>query len=92
MLKPKFLLVQGRALPQSDESLQSFPFNWSDEFPLIQQLGFDGIEWIYDKKSEFTNPILDSSESQKIKTISKKHNVSLENIVFDWFIVHPLFH
>jgi len=62
-----------------------------DEFPLIQQLGFNGIEWIYDKKSEFTNPILDSNESQKIKTISKKYNVSLENIVFDWFIVHPLF-
>lgn len=91
MLKPKFLLVQGRALPQSDESLQSFPFNWSDEFPLIQQLGFDGIEWIYDKKSEFTNPILDSEESQKIKSISKKFNVSLENIVFDWFITHSLF-
>ena len=91
MLKPKFLLVQGRALPQSDESLQSFPFNWSDEFPLIQQLGFDGIEWIYDKKSEFTNPILDSEESQKIKSISKKFNVSLENIVFDWFITNSLF-
>ena len=54
LLKPKFLLVQGRALPQTDESLQSFPSNWMDEFPLIQQLGFDGIEWIYDKKSEFT--------------------------------------
>ncbi len=91
MLKPKFLLVQGRALPQSDESLQSFPSNWMDEFPLIQQLGFDGIEWIYDKKSEFTNPILDSNEYQKIKKILKKYNVSLENIVFDWFIVHPLF-
>ena len=91
MLKPKFLLVQGRALPQSDESLQSFPFNWSDEFPLIQQLGFDGIEWIYDKKSEFTNPILDSEESLKIKSISKKFNVSLENIVFDWFITNSLF-
>ena len=91
MLKPKFLLVQGRALPQIGESLQSFPSNWMDEFPLIQQLGFDGIEWIYDKKSEFTNPILDSNESQKIQTISKKHHVSLENIVFDWFIVNPLF-
>jgi hexulose-6-phosphate isomerase len=91
LIKPKFLLVQGRALPQSDESLQSFPSNWRDEFPLIQQLGFNGIEWIYDKKSEFSNPILDSNESQKIKTISKKYNVSLENIVFDWFIVHPLF-
>lgn len=91
MLKPKFLLVQGRALPQTGESLQSFPSNWMDEFPLIQQLGFDGIEWIYDKKSEFTNPILDSNESQKIQTISKKHHVSLENIVFDWFIVNPLF-
>ena len=58
LFKPKLLLIQGRALPQSDELLQSFPSNWMDEFPLIEQLGFDGIEWIYDKKSEYNNPIL----------------------------------
>ena len=55
LFKPKLLLIQGRALPQSDELLQSFPSNWMDEFPLIEQLGFDGIEWIYDKKSEYNN-------------------------------------
>ena len=91
LLKPKLLLVQGRALPQSDESLQSFPSNWIDEFPIIEQLGFDGIEWIYDKKSEYNNPILDSNEHPKIKTLSKKYNVSLDNIVFDWFIAYPIF-
>ena len=90
MFKPKFLLVQGRTLPQIDESLQSFPSNWIDEFPLIEQLGFDGIEWIYDKKSEYSNPILNSNEYSKIQSLSKKYNVSLENIVFDWFIAHPL--
>ena len=89
MFKPKFLLVQGRALPQIDESLQSFPSNWMDEFPLIEQLGFNGIEWIYDKKSEDSNPILNSNEYSKIQSLSKKYNVSLENIVFDWFITHP---
>jgi len=90
LFKPKFLLVQGRALPQGDEPLQSFPSNWMDEFPLIEQLGFDGIEWIYDKKSEYNNPILNSYGQSKIKTISKKYHVSLENIVFDWFVTHPL--
>jgi len=90
LFKPKFLLVQGRALPQNDESLQSFPSNWMDEFPLIEQLGFDGIEWIYDKKSEYNNPILSSYEQSKIKMISKKYHVSLENIVFDWFVAYPL--
>ncbi len=90
MFKPKFLLVQGRTLPQIDEYLQSFPSNWMDEFPLIEQLGFNGIEWIYDKKSEDSNPILNSNEYSKIQSLSKKYNVSLENIVFDWFIAHPL--
>ena len=66
LFKPKFLLVQGRALPQGDEPLQSFPSNWMDEFPLIEQLGFDGIEWIYDKKSEYNNPILNSYGQSKI--------------------------
>ena len=89
MLKSKFLLVQGRALPQIDESLQSFPSNWIEEFPLIEKLGFDGIEWIYDKKSEYNNPILNLDQHENIKMISKKYNVSLENIVFDWFITHP---
>ncbi|RZD47322.1 MAG: hypothetical protein CXT78_02690 [Thaumarchaeota archaeon] len=90
MFNSKFLLVQGRALDQNDESLQSFPSNWMDEFPLIEKLGFDGIEWIYDKKSEYDNPILNLQEQLNIKKISKKHNVLLENIVFDWFIIHPL--
>ena len=90
MFKPNFLLVQGRALPQNNELLQSFPSNWMDEFPLIEQLGFDGIEWIYDKKSEYSNNILNLQEHLNIQTISKKHNVSLDNIVFDWFIAHPL--
>jgi hexulose-6-phosphate isomerase len=90
LFNSKFLLVQGRALDQNDESLQSFPSNWMDEFPLIEKLGFDGIEWIYDKKSEYDNPILNLQEQLNIKKISKKHNVLLENIVFDWFIIHPL--
>ena len=90
MLKSKFLLVQGRALNQNDDLLQSFPSNWIEEFPLIEKLGFDGIEWIYDKKSEYNNPILNLDQHENIKMISKKYNVSLENIVFDWFIIHPL--
>lgn len=90
LLKSKFLLVQGRALNQNDDLLQSFPSNWIEEFPLIEKLGFDGIEWIYDKKSEFDNPILNLEQHENIKMVSKKYNVSLENIVFDWFIFHPL--
>jgi len=90
MLESNIILVQGRAIPQNDDALQSFPSNWMDEFPLIEKLGFNGIEWIYDKKSEFDNPILDLNKHQIIKTFSKKYNVSLENIVFDWFLVHPL--
>jgi L-ribulose-5-phosphate 3-epimerase len=90
LFKSKFLLVQGRALNQNDESLQSFPSNWMEEFPLIEKLGFNGIEWIYDEKSEYNNPILNLQEHQNMKMISKKYNVSLENIVFDWFITHPI--
>ena len=90
LLKSKFLLVQGRALNQNDDLLQSFPSNWIEEFPLIEKLGFDGIEWIYDKKSEYDNPILNLEQHENIKMVSKKYNVSLENIVFDWFIIHPL--
>ena len=86
----KFLLVQGRAIPQMNDSIQYFPSNWKEEFPIIHSLGFTGIEWIYDKKSELTNPILTKSGRMSMLDTSKKNNVDLENIVFDWFLVHPL--
>lgn len=90
MLTPNFLLVQGRALPQNDDSIQFFPDDWQKEFPIIRELGFRGIEWIYDKKSEKDNPILSSCGRKEILQISSQFEVKLENIVFDWFIFHPL--
>lgn len=86
---PKFLLVQGRALLQSD-TMQSFPYNWEEEIPLIQQIGFSGIEWIYDKKSQNYNPITTKQGQEKIKEITTKYNIKLENIVLDWFMEYPL--
>jgi L-ribulose-5-phosphate 3-epimerase len=89
-LNYEFLLVQGRTLSQLNDSIQYFPSNWDEEFPIIQSLGFTGIEWIYDKISELTNPILTQTGRMKMLNISQQYNVTLENIVFDWFLVHPL--
>jgi len=86
----QFLLVQGRGLKQESNLMQYFPSNWKEEFTIIQKLGFYGIEWIYDKKSESTNPILSDLGRKDMKELSQKYNVKLENIVFDWFIEHPL--
>jgi len=91
MSKAKFLVVQGRALKQTEDVIQHFPDNWQDEFPIIKKLGFYGIEWIYDKKSDHTNPILTSSGQKKMKLVSSQYGIKLENIVFDWFLHHPLF-
>ena len=43
-LNHKFLLIQGRSIPQTDNSMQYFPSNWKEEFPIINKLGFSGIE------------------------------------------------
>lgn len=86
----QLILVQGRTLPQVKNFLQCFPPNWKEEFPIIQSLGFAGIEWIYDKESELTNPILTKMGRYDMSNFSKTYNVKLENIVFDWFLVHPL--
>lgn len=91
LLPNDFLLVQGRTLPQENNLLQSFPSKWKNEFPLLSSLGFDGIEWIYDKYSENTNPILTSDGRKEMKNLSYNNNIQLENIVFDWFIEFPLF-
>ncbi|MGY5146746.1 MAG: sugar phosphate isomerase/epimerase family protein [Candidatus Nitrosopumilus sp. bin_7KS] len=90
MIKSKFLLVQGRTLPQTDSFLQRFPDNWELEFPIMQKLGFSGIEWIYDAFSENNNPIINQSGIKKMKLFSKKYHIKLENIVFDWFLKYPL--
>jgi L-ribulose-5-phosphate 3-epimerase len=88
--KFSFILVQGRSLSQIKDSIQYFPVNWKEEFPIIESLGFDGIEWIFDKDSELTNPLLTKIGRNEMLNFSKKYNVKLENIVFDWFLVHPL--
>jgi len=85
----KFLSVQGRTIPQIGNVMQYFPSNWKDEFPIINKLGFSGIEWIYDKNSELSNPILTENGRKEILYLSKKNNVNLENIVFDWFLSYP---
>jgi L-ribulose-5-phosphate 3-epimerase len=90
MIKSKFLLVQGRTLTQTDSFLQRFPDNWESEFPIMHKLGFSGIEWIYDTISENSNPIMSTSGINKMKLISKKYQIKLENIVFDWFLKYPL--
>ena len=87
--KFKFLVVQGRTLPQTEDSMQYFPLLWQDEFPLINKLGFYGIEWIFDKKSEINNPIITKTGRKNMKKLSQLHNVHLENIVFDSFLSYP---
>ncbi len=82
--------MQGRALPQIGDRLQYFPENWKDEFPLIDKLGFSGIEWIYDAISENSNPISNELGRNEMLGLSKKYGVDLENIVFDWFMTYPL--
>jgi L-ribulose-5-phosphate 3-epimerase len=90
-MKPRFLLVQGRSLDQLGSSIQYFPDNWKDEFSTMKKLGFYGIEWIYDKKSEISNPFLNEFGRKEIKFFSSKYDIHLENIVFDWFLHNPLF-
>lgn len=87
--KIRFLVVQGRALPQRGNTMQYFPPNWKIEFPIIYKLGFSGIEWIYDKKSELSNPLLTKTGRTDMLYASKKNNIDLENIVFDWFLSYP---
>jgi len=73
----KFLLVQGRAIPQIDNLMQCFPSDWKAEFSIINKLGFSGIEWIYDKTSELSNPLLTKAGRIEMRNISKKNNVDL---------------
>ena len=82
----KFLLVQGRAIPQIGEHIQYFPSNWKEEFPLIRPLGLSGIEWIYDKKSEeyeFSDDKKKELENVLVSKLRQGQLNKLSEIVYD---------
>ncbi len=84
-------IMQGRLIPPTDNRIQCFPReHWADEFALAQQAGLDCIEWIYDLYGADVNPLATEAGVEKIKELSRQHNVKILSICADYFMDKPL--
>jgi hexulose-6-phosphate isomerase len=88
---PKIGIMQGRLSNPHNDKIQSFPaLSWKQEFGKAERCGFDVIEWIFDEYKP--NPILLSDGISEIRSLCKKHNITINAICADYFMVEKLFH
>ena len=88
---PKIGIMQGRLSNPHNYRIQSFPvFSWKQEFEKAAEYGLDVIEWIFDEYKP--NPILSSDGISEIRSLCKKHNIAINAICADYFMVEKLFH
>ena len=85
----KIGFMQGRLTKSIENNIQTFPNDcWEDEFPIAEKIGYKRIEWIFD---DYENPILNIEQHEKIKLLSKKHEIIISSICADFFMIHKLF-
>ena len=83
--------MQGRLSEPHNDRIQSFPaFSWKQEFEKATKYGFEVIEWIFDEYEP--NPIMSSDGISEINLLCKKHNIAINAICADYFMVKKLFH
>jgi hexulose-6-phosphate isomerase len=88
---PKIGIMQGRLSNPYNDRIQSFPvLSWRQEFEKAAKYGFDIIEWIFDEYKP--NPILSSDGISEIRSLCKKHNITINTVCADYFMVEKLFH
>lgn len=87
-MKNSIGIVQGRLSKKVNNQIQAFPKNWSSEFKLLNKIGFDGIELIYDNNN---NPFLTKSYQTQLALLSKKYSIRLMSLSCDFSMHNPLF-
>lgn len=85
-------IMQGRLTPSKGRGIQFFPFdNWSREFELCSEIGFDEIEWIFDYDKYEENPLWTAEGIGRIKNIISSTGVNINSICFDYFMRRPFY-
>ena len=88
-MKPKIGIMQGRLSNQIGESIQYFPeLTWKEEFKKAYELGFNSIEWIFDKNK---NPLSSQEGISEILNVQKESGIKINSICADYFMEKKLF-
>ena len=83
-------IVQGRLTSSPKKRLQFFPKNWSQEFKIASQLGYDFIEFFTERKFNKKNPIWNSIWIKEYLKLSKKYNLKIINFCDDYIISNSI--
>jgi hexulose-6-phosphate isomerase len=85
-------IVQGRLSPPIDNHIQAFPLdNWKKEFQIYNELGISIIDWLFKYETVKENPLCSDSGIENIKYLCKKHNISINGVLSDYFMRKKLF-
>ena len=87
----KLGVMQGRLTPQSDDRIQFFPIiGWREEFSILNNLGISHLEWTFDRKGIFDNPILTINGCEEVNFLAKSFNVSISTATCDNLMNAPI--
>ena len=85
----KIGFMQGRLVKSIGNQIQYFPKDyWENEFPIAEKIGFRKMEWVFD---DYNNPILVENEHKKINSLCDNHQICINSICADFFMIHKLF-
>ncbi|MCM1426120.1 MAG: sugar phosphate isomerase/epimerase [Eubacterium sp.] len=84
--------MQGRLTEKGGFYPQSFPEeNWIQEFYLAENLGFDCIEWMFNKRQWNKNPVILEKELPNIITICQNTNMKITGICANYFMEDSIY-
>ena len=86
-MKYKFGITQGRLIPPSNGELQCFPGErWVEEFKFAENIGFEFVELLAERKHNELNPIWTDEGKRKILENSKKYNLDIYSSCLDYIM------
>lgn len=82
--------IQGRLSPLVEGRIQAFPWSsWQDEFKIAEENDFQLMEWTLDQDKLCENPLLTSDGQNEIRTLCKRHGLSIPSLTGDCFMQAP---
>jgi len=84
-------IMQGRLSPPVDGRLQCFPVDqWEDELVRAAELGFDGVEWVFETDNLEKNPMGTPEGARKIAQAVTEAGCRVLSVCANYFIQHQL--
>ena len=81
----KIGVMQGRLVRPSGKRIQEFPSKlWREELKIASKLNINLIEWVIDKKSIETNPIIKNLD--EVVKLTSESDIQIESISDDYFL------